>query len=238
MEAERWPYPYGSDLHLLWGWGHRIDGLLYDDGPREGRPFSPSPSTSMIIRPDVGADDAMLRFCTKYPDLMAAVRQSQQLVEQRFAKCLRMRPPEGCPECGETRNVSVQGPWRSCYACGEKSYVEPLAPGELESATESLVDALDHLKRRIFTAAEFISKDSAPPAVTTSDDAPNLNGAESSIVQALREKGATSANKGIVGEQLAPLAGYSFNSNFRSTLSGLTKRGVIRNDRNRGYFLP
>jgi hypothetical protein len=57
---------------------------------------------------------------------------------------------------------------------------------------------------------------------------PTLNDAESNILEALDTIPMT-------GEQLAEKAGYPFNSNFRSTLANLKKRGILDN-RGRGYF--
>ena len=64
------------------------------------------------------------------------------------------------------------------------------------------------------------------PARTNSQ----LNDQESNIVTALKEGTMT-------GEKLARKAGYPFNSNLRTTLSNLKKRGII-NNRGNGYFLP
>jgi hypothetical protein len=55
-----------------------------------------------------------------------------------------------------------------------------------------------------------------------------LNGAEQCILEALGDKRLT-------GQTIAELAGYPFNSNFRTTLAGLRKRGIIGN-KGRGYF--
>lgn len=64
-----------------------------------------------------------------------------------------------------------------------------------------------------------------PPAV-------DLNGCEQNIVEALQEYGALKA------ESLASRSGYPNNSNFRSTLAAMRKRGVIENTRSKGYHLP
>lgn len=58
---------------------------------------------------------------------------------------------------------------------------------------------------------------------------PKLNDAEQNIVEALNTATLT-------GEKLAEKAGYPYNSNFKSTLSSLRKRGIVGN-KSPGYFV-
>jgi len=58
---------------------------------------------------------------------------------------------------------------------------------------------------------------------------PELNDTEQYTIEALSEDTLT-------GERLAKKAGYPYNSNFKSTLSGLRKRGILGN-KSPGYFL-
>ena len=60
----------------------------------------------------------------------------------------------------------------------------------------------------------------------------NLNDCEDCIVRALREHGPLTANP------LSKKAGFPNNSNFRTTLSGFVKRGIIENTKGKGYHLP
>lgn len=59
--------------------------------------------------------------------------------------------------------------------------------------------------------------------------APILNEAEQNIIEALNTSTLT-------GGELAKKAGYPYNSNFKSTLAGLRKRGILGN-KSPGYFL-
>lgn len=59
---------------------------------------------------------------------------------------------------------------------------------------------------------------------------PRLTEAERHILEAL-------GGGKLTGEELAPKAGYPFNSNFKNTLSSLVKRGLLVNDRP-GYRRP
>jgi len=58
---------------------------------------------------------------------------------------------------------------------------------------------------------------------------PELNDTEENIVEALNTNTLT-------GEKLCNKAGYPYNSNFKSTLSSLRKRGILGN-KSPGYFL-
>lgn len=62
-----------------------------------------------------------------------------------------------------------------------------------------------------------------------SKSTPTLNDAEVNIVEAL-------GTKTLTGEKLSVKAGYPYNSNFKSTLSALRKRGILGN-KAPGYFV-
>lgn len=72
------PYPYGSDLHWIWGWGHRIDLMLCEEG------YIPSSHDWMTFRPCETADDAMMRYGIDYPTVIADVKEKLQAVETAF----------------------------------------------------------------------------------------------------------------------------------------------------------
>jgi len=61
------------------------------------------------------------------------------------------------------------------------------------------------------------------------EEPPQLNDTDKNIIEAL-------GTKTLIGEELAKKAGYPFNSNFKSTLSSLRKRGILGN-KSPGYFV-
>jgi hypothetical protein len=63
----------------------------------------------------------------------------------------------------------------------------------------------------------------------TIEESPQLNDTERNIVEAL-------GTKTLIGEELAKKVGYPYNSNFKSTLSSLRKRGILGN-KSPGYFV-
>ena len=80
MSESRWPYEYGSDLHWLWGWGHRIETWL--DSSKE-----PSlKHAGMVFRMDTQAADAVQRFGAKYPDVIRPVHDYLAFVESRYSE--------------------------------------------------------------------------------------------------------------------------------------------------------
>jgi len=66
-------------------------------------------------------------------------------------------------------------------------------------------------------------------ATKTVEQQPDVNEMEENILTAIGDKSMT-------GEMLAPAAGYPNNSNFRKTLGSLVRRGLLGNERGRGYF--
>lgn len=76
------PYPYGSDLHWLWGWSHRIDLMLCREG------YIPGSHDWMIFRPSEPADDAMMRYSIDYPAVIADVRERLAATEAAFEKLI------------------------------------------------------------------------------------------------------------------------------------------------------
>ena len=61
------PYLYGTDLHWLWGWGQRLEDFL------EHAPFNPSQSDWIVIRADMKAQDAMMRFSIDYKSYVESI---------------------------------------------------------------------------------------------------------------------------------------------------------------------
>lgn len=59
---------------------------------------------------------------------------------------------------------------------------------------------------------------------------PELNDTEQNVIEAVGEDT-------LIAEELAKKAGYPCNSNFKSTLSSLRKRGILDNKFPKGYFL-
>ncbi len=76
------PYEYGSDLHWLWGWGHRIK-LRLSGSERDLHEYD-----CMVFRPDRTARDAMTRFSVKYPFAVKSIDDCLTFVEARFAEFL------------------------------------------------------------------------------------------------------------------------------------------------------
>jgi hypothetical protein len=59
-DANNFPFPYGSDLHNLWGWGDRLRARIDDD---DEIPIGQlKECESWTFRPDRSAFDAMQRF--------------------------------------------------------------------------------------------------------------------------------------------------------------------------------
>lgn len=82
VEEGGFPFEYGSDLHWLWGWGHRLRVMLDDD-------LEPSEYTWMIFRPDRLARDAMMRFSVEYPHIIKQVDDFLDFTEVRFSEFLQ-----------------------------------------------------------------------------------------------------------------------------------------------------
>ena len=113
---------------------------------------------------------------------------------------------------------------------------DPVAADVLPSLPVVIVlddGTLIHLESEVDRfLAEFVRqrRQEAAPGGEGGTPTPRLTEAEQSILQALGDKRLT-------GEQLAPLAGYPCNSNFKNTLASLVKRGILVNDRP-GYRKP
>src|SRR5881227_868360 len=82
MTHDECPYPYGSDLHWLWGWGERIMEHLCRPG------CVPGNLDWMIFRPDRNADDAMMRFGVDFPTVITDLRQKPAATEVAFSGLL------------------------------------------------------------------------------------------------------------------------------------------------------
>ena len=71
------PYPYGSDLHWLWGWGERIDTWLLDGKP-------PNQHLPGIFCSDRLADAAITRLCDRFPQAFGLITVDLRDVEKCF----------------------------------------------------------------------------------------------------------------------------------------------------------
>ncbi len=79
-EEDSFPYEYGSDLHRLWGWGHRIESLLAKEG------HIPSEHDWMAFRPSLDAANAMMRFCVDYTTVIQTLENCLSSAEEAFVK--------------------------------------------------------------------------------------------------------------------------------------------------------
>jgi len=75
---DSFPYEYGSDLHCLWGWGHRIESLLAKEG------HIPSKFDWIVFRPSRDAADAMMRFGVDYPTVIQELKEYLSCAEEAF----------------------------------------------------------------------------------------------------------------------------------------------------------
>jgi hypothetical protein len=73
------------------------------------------------------------------------------------------------------------------------------------------------------------AKDPEQGTLTLNDAESSLNDTEQDIIEAL-------GNETLTGEKLAKEAGYRYDFKFKSSLSGLRKRGILGN-KSPGYFL-
>ena len=64
---EPFPFEYGSDLHLLWGWGQRLFNYISANRP-------PGRLDCAIFRPDRQAADALMRYESKHREIVAQIR--------------------------------------------------------------------------------------------------------------------------------------------------------------------
>lgn len=103
-----------------------------------------------------------------------------------------------------------------------------------EQAIEHMHKELEGLKRDKTSLLQMASRTTLLPALGTSPepvkDRSQLNDAEQNIIEAVGEKM-------LIAEEVAKKAGYPCNSNFKSTLSSLRKRGILDNRFPKGYFL-
>ncbi len=82
-------------------------------------------------------------------------------------------------------------------------------------------------------AAHLVARWEQPRTPVAKEPQTALNDREAAIVQALREHGS------LKGEDLAAKAGYRYSGSLKELLSGMVRRGIIKNDRSRGgYYLP
>ncbi|MHC4556063.1 MAG: hypothetical protein ACYTFW_22730 [Planctomycetota bacterium] len=76
---------------------------------------------------------------------------------------------------------------------------------------------------------ERIAENAGQGTLTLNEAEHNINDTEQNIIEAL-------GNETLTGEKLAKEAGYPYNFKFKSSLSGLRKRGILGN-KAPGYFL-
>jgi hypothetical protein len=102
---------------------------------------------------------------------------------------------------------------------------------EQEDADEARIEDSNLLKlaRDLVLMLQRIAKDTGHDTLTLNDAVHGLNEIEQDIIEALGDETLT-------GEKLAKEAGRPYNFKFRSSLSGLRKRGILGNKK-RGYFL-
>lgn len=79
--------------------------------------------------------------------------------------------------------------------------------------------------------ADLAKVEGKQPAETEQDGRPSLSDTERNILEAL-------GTQTMTGEVLAKKAGYPYNSNFKSTLSSLRKRGILGNKSPRYFVEP
>lgn len=78
------PYPYGSDLHWLWGWGYRIGKRLEHLTP-------PTDFAPAFFRPDRLAARAIMRLGVRFPTITAALQTAVADTEELWER-LQHRP--------------------------------------------------------------------------------------------------------------------------------------------------
>ena len=79
-EEDSFPYEYGSDLHFLWGWGHRIERLLAKEGN------IPSKFDWIVFLPSLDAENAMMRFSVDYPTVIQTLNNYLSSAKEAFVK--------------------------------------------------------------------------------------------------------------------------------------------------------
>ncbi len=138
------------------------------------------------------------------------------------ANVVLMALSAGMPETVRAVHVKLQELLRKA------SHVDSL---KQEDADESRLEDTNLLKlARDFTLMLESIAESDERATSTLDRAEHIaDDAEQDILEALR-------NRTLTGEKLAEKAGYPYNFKFKSSLSGLRKRGILGN-KSPGYFL-
>jgi len=100
-----------------------------------------------------------------------------------------------------------------------------------ENAYEARIEDVNLLKlaRDLVLMLERIAKNTGHDTLTLNEAVHGLNELEQAIIEALGDETLT-------GEEFAKKAGRPYNFKFRSSLSGLRKRGILGNKKP-GYFL-
>jgi hypothetical protein len=100
-----------------------------------------------------------------------------------------------------------------------------------EDAYEARIEDVNLLRlaRDFVLMLERIAKNTGNDTLTLNDAEHGLDDAEQDIIEAI-------GNETLTGEKLAKKAGRPYNFKFKSSLSGLRKRGILGNKKP-GYFL-
>lgn len=134
---ERFPYPYNSDLHWLWGWGERLRAFLADDKP-------PTKYAWIIFRPDRLARNAMMRFSIPFPHIVKQLDDFLAFTDAQYDEFLADESESHCVDLGhamealcERIQVGVKTIADAMPTTGSSDSTEtpkPPSPSELEAA--------------------------------------------------------------------------------------------------------
>ncbi|MBL7186831.1 MAG: hypothetical protein ISS70_10950 [Phycisphaerae bacterium] len=128
----------------------------------------------------------------------------------------------GMPEAVRVIHVKLQELLRKA------SQVDILKQEDAYAARIEDVNLL-RLARDFVLMLERIAKNTGNDTLTLNDAEHGLDDAEQDIIEAI-------GNEALTGEKLAKKAGRPYNFKFKSSLSGLRKRGILGNKKP-GYFL-
>ncbi|MBW8015455.1 MAG: hypothetical protein FVQ82_04650 [Planctomycetes bacterium] len=159
--------------------------------------------------------DAAIRFCNSFQLLFTNVAKKHKVELSEIEK-IRVYP-----EIGEDIVAfAEEGMRRSCrYKTSEYSMHD--IEQEARLLLYKMYSQLQHV--------HLSYSKSNPPRPQGTVYLSDFNNTEQCIIEALGKKAMT-------GEEIAPKAGYSYNSNFKATLAQLRKREILGN-KSPGYFL-
>ncbi|UCE49271.1 MAG: hypothetical protein JSW47_03840 [Phycisphaerales bacterium] len=138
------------------------------------------------------------------------------------ANTVLMELSAGMPETGRAVHVKLQELLRKAHQ------VDGLRQ---ENADEARLEDsnLLSLARDFVLMLERIAKEAEQDMLTLNSAKQDLDDIDQDIIEAL-------ADRTMTGEKLAKKAGHPYSFKFKSSLSGLRKRGILGN-KNPGYFL-